>query len=98
MSKQQITGPCCEREDKEGKQIEEITKTLNQAIIIKTMMMIITVMGEITKKEMMTEITNKEMIDKDQTDSSQIDQADKEDHTTKETDDQISKTIRNGID
>ena len=62
------------------------------------MTMIIMIMVEITKIKTATKITSKEMIDKDQTDNSQIGQADNMDHITKETDDQISKTIKKEID
>ena len=70
MSKQQTIGPCYEREDKEDKQTDELIKTLNQTIITKIMTIMITV--EITKIKTATRITSKEMIDKDQTDNSQI--------------------------
>ena len=94
--KQQTIDPCYEREDKEDKQTDELIKTLNQTVMTKITTMIIMIMVEITKIKTATRITSKEMIDKDQTDNSQIGQADKMDHITKETDDQISKTIKKG--
>ena len=76
MSKQQIIGPCYEREDKVDKQTDEIIKTLNQTIIAMITITITMIMGEITKTEMVTKITSKEMIGMDQTDNSQIGKSD----------------------
>ena len=98
MLKQRIIDPCYELEDKEGKQTDEIIKTLNQTIIIKITITIMMKMGEITKIKTVIKITNKEMNNKDQTDNSQIDQTDNMDHITKEIDNQTSKTIKKGID
>ena len=96
--KLQITDPCYEREDKEDKQTDELIKTRNQTIMTKTTTMIMMIMVEITKIKTATKTTSKEMIDKDQTDNSQIGQADKMDHISKETDAQISKIIKKGND
>ena len=98
MSKQRITDPCYELEDKEGKQTDGIIKTLNQTIIIKITITTMMITVEITKTKTVIKITCKEMKDKDQTDNSQIDQTDNMDHITKEIDNQTSKTIKKEFD
>ena len=96
--KPQTTDPCYELEDKEDKQIDEITKTHNQVITTKIIIMIIMAMVDRIKITTTTKTTNKEMINKDQIYNTQTDQTGKTDHITNKIDAQINRTIKIGND